>query len=37
MFLSFIIIVVIAALIHEGIKSHGDMKSWVENLKNTEE
>ena len=37
MFLSFIIITVIAALIHEGIKSHGDMKSWVNELKKTEE
>ena len=37
MFLAFIILVIAVLVIEEAVRKHGDLKTWVEGLKNMEE
>ena len=37
MMLVFIILVIAALVVEEGIRKHGDLKTWIEDLKNIEE
>jgi len=37
MFIAFIILVVAALVIEEAVRKHGDLKKWVDTLKDVEE